>query len=719
MDEGIFEEISIERAASSALSFFQSVHTAVAFYGEMAWKALCPTSYRIRCARLDVHVEGDWTNLLCATERLAELDSAFKLEKISDGKYVVMSYYDDTFLDDNVPDGAHQNFECQVFLNCGLVGIDYFIQVADVPLLPFQLLLLKRVKFYISTTSETKLDAMMQEDLAATKAYIRLYPHRHEPCLLSPSQQLSVLQFASRIRDSDPDASDTFSRLSLSLPSALKAPEIFIEESDETCNARTSSELRDVGSSFADSFPAQHMLTEIPVAVRLPQEVGKGNKHSLVWQSKKRDSQQATFILSAIRTVSARLHKLGCSCYLSGPKDVAWLILGSSMVPSTDIWLSVVLSDGTTVDDVFKRLGITKRSDNSFDYTDSARNSCKILVERALPSESMGLHPASAYRITKDGISIYHPGHTLLSHLAQPRLQSAILANYGLPERTYNQIVPVLRDLASSGVDLRQPFLDGEKRDRLDDLVKAVCMVNLDLKEVFRSLGFEIPIGPEEVVDAAAIQKEEKTKDDVVIDAAKKTVKVLQEAGYVCAVFGVVASYLCANDKKLRLPDATEIIIFSQDDIETIHRLFLNNPLFHTLKLKVPGSDTKSPILHYRIRGRMRGARKNRTLCQVHFVMTQEKISCRIKDGLPLVSLSKLLDDVLQRWYDYALAESEEADRYAAYVQALLSAVNEEDSSAWTGTNWNGQSPRTRVRLFCSMFADCKDAWGRLGHDIM
>lgn len=99
--------------------------------------------------------------------------------------------------------------------------------------------------------------------------------------------------------------------------------------------------------------------------------------------------------------------------------------------------------------------------------------------------------------------------------------------------------------------------------------------------------------------------------------------------------------------------------------------------------------------------------------------MTQEKISYGIKDGLPLVPLSKLLGDMLQRWYDYALAESKEADRYAAYVRALLSAVNEEDSSAWTESGWNGQSQRARVRLFCSMFADCKDAWGRLGHDIM
>ncbi|KAK0499223.1 hypothetical protein EDD18DRAFT_1155932 [Armillaria luteobubalina] len=719
MDGGHSEEICVQHAASSALSFFQFAHMTVAFYGEMAWKALCPTSYRIRCARLDVHVEGDWTNLLCATQHLAKSDTAFKLRKILDGKHIVMSYYDGAFPDNNVPEAARQNCECQVYLNCGLVGKDYFFQVADIPLLLFQLLLLQRVRLYTSTASETKIETMMQEDLAATRAYIRLYPHRHEPCLLSPSQRLSVLRFVSWIRDSDSDAPNAFSRLSLGLSSTLIAPEKSIDESDEARNALKSSELRDVGSSIAESFSAQHMLIEIPAAVRLPQGVGKGNKHSLAQQLKKRDLQQTTFILSAIRSVSARLHKLGCSYYLSGPKDVAWLLLGSSTVPSTDIWFSVVLSDDTSLDDVFKKLGVTKRSDNSFDYTDSSQNSCKILVEQAQPPESMELHPLSTYRITKDGIPIYHPGHTLLSHLTQPRLQSAILANYGLPERTYDQIVPVLKDLANLGVNLRQLFLDGEKRDKLDDLVKAVCMVNLDLREVFRSLGFAIPIGPEEVVHAVAVQPEKKTKDDVVLDAAKKTVKVLQEAGYTCAVSGVVASYLWSNNKNMWLPEVTEIVIFSRDNIKTVHRLFLNNPLFHTVKLQVPGSTTQSPILHYRIRGRMRGARKKRTSCQVHLVMSQEQMSCGIKDGLPLVPLAKVLSDVLQHWYDYALAESEEASGYATYVQALLSVANEDDFSASTGTGWNSPSQRVRARLFCSMFSNCKDAWGRLGNDIV
>ncbi|KAK0224322.1 hypothetical protein IW262DRAFT_1493103 [Armillaria fumosa] len=193
-------------------------------------------------AWLDVHVEGNWTKLLHATECLAELDTAFKLQKILDAKHIAMSYYDGTFLDDNIPEAACQNCECQVFLNCSLVGKDYFIQIADIPLLPFQLLLLQRVKLYTATASETKLDTMMQEDLAATEVYIHLYPHRHEPCLLSPSQQLSVLRFASWIRDSDPDASNTFSRLSLGLSSTLIAPEESIKESDEARNALTSSE---------------------------------------------------------------------------------------------------------------------------------------------------------------------------------------------------------------------------------------------------------------------------------------------------------------------------------------------------------------------------------------------------------------------------------------------------------------------------------------------
>ncbi|KAK0224321.1 hypothetical protein IW262DRAFT_1295945 [Armillaria fumosa] len=285
---------------------------------------------------------------------------------------------------------------------------------------------------------------------------------------------------------------------------------------------------------------------------------------------------------------------------------------------------------------MFKQLRVTKKSNNSFDYTDSLRHSCKILVERAQPPESMGLHPASAYGIMKD-------------------------ANYSLPGRTNDQIVPVLKDLTNSGVDLRQPFLDGKKRDRLE----------------IWSLGFAIPIGPEDAVDAITIQHEKKTKDDVVINAAKMTVKYLL------------------------------LVVKRQKVVVT------------RLKLQVSGSTTQFPILHYRIRGRMRGARKKRTSCQVHFIMSQEQMSCGIKGGLLLVPPSKLLSDVLQHWCDYVLAESEEVDGYSAYIQALLSVTNKEDSSASIGMGWNSPSQRVRMRLFCEMFADYKDAWGRFGNDIL
>ncbi len=210
------------------------------------------------------------------------------------------------------------------------------------------------------------------------------------------------------------------------------------------------------------------------------------------------------------------------------------------------------------MDDLFQQLEVVRQRGNTFEYTDNSQRSCKIVIEQASPPESLGLKATLAYGLTKDGIPIYNPGHTLLSHLTQPRLQNAILADYGLPERTYEQIVPVLKDLSKSCVDLRKVFLDGEKRDRLDELVKMVCGAHPDLKGVFTSLGFAFPVEPEPIVTPAPILvQEENPRDDIVFEAAEMTVKVLCEAGYSCAVSGMVAAYIQANDAGLPLPEVS------------------------------------------------------------------------------------------------------------------------------------------------------------------
>ncbi|KAK0457964.1 uncharacterized protein EV420DRAFT_1545617 [Desarmillaria tabescens] len=263
------------------------------------------------------------------------------------------------------------------------------------------------------------------------------------------------------------------------------------------------------------------------------------------WQLKKGDLKQSKFMLSAVQNISGRIEELGCPCYLSGPKDISWFILGAPVIPVTDIWFSVDLSDGMTLDDLFQKLKVSQRI-------------CKILIEQAPPPESLGLHPALAYGLTKDGIPIYNPGHTLFSHFTQPRLRNAILADYGLPERT---------------VDLRKAFLDGEERDQLDELVKAVCGVHAELKGVFANLGwFVIREETKAVVNPAlpslAQQQEDNPRDDIVFEATTMPMKVLSESGYHCVVSGMMASYLQANDAELLLPEVSSVKEISSRDAE-------------------------------------------------------------------------------------------------------------------------------------------------------
>ncbi|KAK0499224.1 hypothetical protein EDD18DRAFT_1330381 [Armillaria luteobubalina] len=451
-------------------------------------------------------------------------------------------------------------------------------------------------------------------------------------------------------------------------------------------------------------------VTVFPVAVHFPGGPGKRNKLCEVQPLKKGDLKKAKFILSAVQTISMRVQALGYRCHLLGPKDVSWFILGAPTIPQTDIWFSVDLTDGATLDDLFQKLQVAKRRGNTFEYTDNSR-SCKIVITQVSPAESLGLEASLAYGLTQDGIPIYNPGHTLVSHLTQPRLHNAISADYGLPERTYEQIVPVLQELSKSSVDLRKVFLDGVKRDQLDELVKAICGSHPELKGVLTTLGFAFLSDPEPVIAKGPILVlEDNPRDDIVFEAAEMTVKVLCEAGYSCAVSGMVASYLQVNDTALPLPDCTEITVFSHEDIDTIQRLVSKHKLFYTAKMKVPGADKRSPVLLYRIHGRGRGTRKWK-MCKIHLVMTQEAISHETKEGLPLVPLSTLLVDPLRLWHDHYVDESQEAGKHAPYFEALRKAVNVEDCpSSWDANFLEDELKIARMEPFFSTSKESQDA---------
>ncbi|KAK0479173.1 hypothetical protein IW261DRAFT_1479652 [Armillaria novae-zelandiae] len=452
-------------------------------------------------------------------------------------------------------------------------------------------------------------------------------------------------------------------------------------------------------------------LIVFPAGVHFPDGPGKRNKSSEVRPLKKGDLKQSKFILSAVQTVSTRVQALGYPCYLLGPKDVSWFILGTPTIPQTDIWFSVNLTHGVTLDDLFQQLEVAKPRGNTFEYTDNSQRSCKIVIEQVSLPESLGLKESLAYGLTKDGIRIYNPAHTLVSHLTQPRLQNVILADYGLPERTYEQIVPVLKELSKSSVDLRKAFLDGEKKDQLDELVKVICGSHPELKGMLTNLGFAFLAEPEPIIAKEPILVlEDNPRDDIVFEAAEMAVNVLCEAGYSCAVSGMVASYLQVNDTVLPLPHCTEITIFSHDDIETIQRLLSKHKLFYTAKMRAPGANKRSPVLLYRIHRHGRGARKWK-MCKIHLVMTQEAISHKIKEGLPLLPLSTLLVDTLQLWHDNFLDESQEPGKHAPYVWALLKAVNVEDClSSWAVNFLEDKLQIARMEMLLSAFKESKDA---------
>ncbi|KAK0224340.1 hypothetical protein IW262DRAFT_1481647 [Armillaria fumosa] len=448
-----------------------------------------------------------------------------------------------------------------------------------------------------------------------------------------------------------------------------------------------------------------------PVCVHFPGGPGKKNKLCEVRPLKKGDLKQAKFILSAVQAISTRVQALGYPCYLLGLKDISWFILGAPTIPQTDIWFSVDLTKGVTLDDLFQQLEVVKRRGNTFEYTDNSQRSCKIVIEQVSPPESLRLKASLAYGVTNDGVPIYNPGHTLVSHLTQPRLHNAISADYGLPERTYEQIVPVLQELSKSCMDLRKVFLDGEKRDQLDELVKAVCGSHPELKGVLTTLGFAFLAEPEPVIaKGPVLVLEDNPREDIVFAAAEMTVKVLWEAGYFCAVSGMVASYLQVNDTALPLPDCTEITVFSHEDIETIQRLVSKHKLFYTAKMKVPGAAKRSPVLLYRIHGRGRGARKWK-MCRIQLVMTQEAISHETKEGLPLLPLSTLLVDTLRLWHDNFLDESQEVGKHAPYLRALLKALNVEDcASSWAANFLEDELEIARLELFFSSLKESQDA---------
>ncbi|PBK64652.1 hypothetical protein ARMSODRAFT_457356 [Armillaria solidipes] len=127
----VFRTSVVHSAAVAIFESFQALNVRCAFYGDLAWHLICGSATGISW-RLDVHVTGDSSTIIYATQHLASVDHRFSLASpVADSK-VTMNYIHDV-LNDGSPTKKHQ---CQVkFVSSHLE--DFFI-VKDLPLLPIQ-----------------------------------------------------------------------------------------------------------------------------------------------------------------------------------------------------------------------------------------------------------------------------------------------------------------------------------------------------------------------------------------------------------------------------------------------------------------------------------------------------------------------------------------------------------------------------------------------------
>ncbi|PBK99813.1 hypothetical protein ARMGADRAFT_1059839 [Armillaria gallica] len=418
----------IYSAALAALSHFRSVNVLVAFDGDLAWYLL--RAIRSPRWRLDVHIEGDCATLFFAIKSLAKTDRCFRIETMDDSrKYAFLVYTADLqnatgidLIDDEPPNvkehlsQRHVDY-CRVFFNCGLVGAHNFLVVQPdyIPLLPFQLLLQYRMRGYLSSClseSRKKLNDRMAQDVAAMNGYFDLQGKdaNREPWLISPPQRRHLLQFLTDICIFHPHAIPIFARyLSLLPPGYAYLPSI----------ARR-------GRPQAPPFNAYLPLTKIPIAVmRLP-----GDTHKVTMQSR--------LLMSALHDLSARIRELGYACYLNGPGDIPWYVLGSPQVPLVHCcirYMVIPVHVGLKADELREQLckdGLLKKRPSG-DVPP-----CKVVIEEP----QSGFHPEAEMGITMDGIALYIPAQLVFDKLSMMRTGNMLYRRRGDKLSEWDRISP-------------------------------------------------------------------------------------------------------------------------------------------------------------------------------------------------------------------------------------------------------------------------------------
>ncbi|KAK0431334.1 hypothetical protein EV421DRAFT_2064802, partial [Armillaria borealis] len=130
----------------------------------------------------------------------------------------------------------------------------------------------------------------------------------------------------------------------------------------------------------------------------------------------------------------------------------------------------------------------------------------------------------------------------------------------------------------------------------------------------------------------------------VVFQAAEHATRLLQELGYMCAIFGSAACLLYGNR---RLPNDVDILVSTADDPEMIKLSLVNkSPLhFYLVRAKTPGATYK--VLWYRHSQTI----GRRLISSWHGTMMLPSLSLQsiiIKGTFPVVPLEVLLLHKLQ-----------------------------------------------------------------------